>query len=191
MDSILFLRQFVRHPRKTSAVAPSSTVLARLMTEWIDWPNANAVVEYGPGTGVFTRRIVEQLRPGARFFAIELNDGFVTHLSKRLPDVTVHHDSVANVRAVCDGEGVEQVDAIISGLGWADFPEPLQRELLGAMMTVLRPGGQFTTFAYLHGLGLGNARRFRGLLREYFSEVAIAGPVWRNVPPAIAYRCRR
>jgi phospholipid N-methyltransferase len=59
------------------------------------------------------------------------------------------------------------------------------------MMTVLKPKGQFVTFAYLHGLPLPAGRQFAARLPEYFTEIRKSHPVWRNVPPALVYRCRR
>jgi hypothetical protein len=55
---------------------------------------------------------------------------------------------------------------------------------------VLGKGGQFVTFAYLQGLILPAAQRFRKLLKQYFSEVSTSRTVWLNVPPAFIYRCR-
>ena len=59
------------------------------------------------------------------------------------------------------------------------------------MLEVLRPGGQFATFAYVPGQALPAAHRLRRKLREVFSEVTTSRVVWRNTPPAFVYRCRR
>jgi phospholipid N-methyltransferase len=56
---------------------------------------------------------------------------------------------------------------------------------------VIGTTGAFTTFAYLHGMSLAAARRFRRTLRETFDEVLVSATVWRNVPPAFVYVCRR
>ncbi len=69
--------------------------------------------------------------------------------------------------------------------------EELQKELLDAMFSVLSEQGQFITFAYLHGLPLKSAKRFRSILEERFEFVSISPIVWRNFPPAIFYSCRR
>jgi phospholipid N-methyltransferase len=161
------------------------------MVEWIDWSNVRAVVEYGPGTGVFTRQILSQTRPEARVVAIELNPSFVTSLQTRYPDVRLYQDSVANVKAICRNEEIQEVDAIVSGLPWASFSDDLQLELLRATTSVLKPGGQFVTFAYLQGLLLRSGRRFRRQLRDHFSRVERSRTVWMNLPPAFVYRCRR
>ena len=83
------------------------------------------------------------------------------------------------------------LDAVVSGLPWAVFSDHQQDEYLDAMMQVLHPGGYFATFAYLPGMALPSARRFRRKLRDYFGEVRIDRTVWVNVPPAFVYQCRR
>jgi phosphatidylethanolamine/phosphatidyl-N-methylethanolamine N-methyltransferase len=40
-------------------------------------------------------------------------------------------------------------------------------------------------------MALGAARRFRQTLRGAFDEVLVSATVWRNVPPAFVYVCRR
>jgi phospholipid N-methyltransferase len=186
-----FLLQFLRHPSQTGAVLPSSTYLSEAMVEWLDLDSARVVLEYGPGTGPFTPYILKRLSRNCRFLAIERNATFATEFRSRHPGVPLIQDSVENVRAICNEAGINAVDCIVCGLPWAAFPEDLQTRLLDSMMTVLRPGGQFVTFAYLHGLSLPAGRRFANRLPEYFGEVTKSPIVWRNVPPALVYRCRR
>jgi phosphatidylethanolamine/phosphatidyl-N-methylethanolamine N-methyltransferase len=161
------------------------------MTEWIGWNGARAVLELGPGTGVFTAEILRRLIPGTRFLAIELNAQFVAQLRGRFPGVEVCHDNVGNLEAICARLGIGGADAILSGLPWAAFPPGLQDQCLHAITRVLRPGGQFCTFAYLQGLCLPAGRRFRRLLGQHFPSVERSPTVWRNLPPALVYRCRR
>ncbi|VWD62192.1 phospholipid methyltransferase [Burkholderia contaminans] len=51
---MLFLRTWLRNPRRVGALAPSSPALAALITADIPRDGA-AVIELGAGTGVFTR----------------------------------------------------------------------------------------------------------------------------------------
>jgi phospholipid N-methyltransferase len=83
------------------------------------------------------------------------------------------------------------VDCIVSGLPWASFPESRQVEFLDEMMRVLKPGGQFVTFAYVHGLFLPPGRRFSRILPKYFSSISKSPVIWKNIPPAFVYRCTR
>ena len=175
----------------TGAVAPSSVFLAQTMVKDLALDKAEAVLEYGPGTGVFTEFILGGLNPAAKFAAIELNPQFSEMFKARYPTVPLFQDTVANVRSICDRAGVESVDCIVSGLPWATFSQSMQVKCLDEMMRVLKPGGQFVTFAYVHGLALARARRFAGLLPSYFKNVSKSPVVWRNLPPAFVYRCRR
>lgn len=190
-DGAKFLREFFVRPRVTGAVWPSSRQLARKMTEWIDWSTVKVVVEYGSGTGAFTEQIVAEMRRDARYFAIERNPRFAEMLSRRFPHLVVYNDSVERVEAICNLQGLEGVDVIVCGLPWASFSGSEQDKFLAAMMTVLRVGGKFATFAYLQGLLLPSGRRFRTTLRRYFSDVGMSKTVWANVPPAFVYRCVR
>lgn len=186
-----FLKSFLRTPSSVGAIAPSSRYLAQEMVAWFDWDHARGVVEYGPGTGVFTAEIVRNLHPDAKFFAIERDPELVATVRQRLPQVSVFEDSVVNVPQLCQEMQIDQVDAIVCGLPWASFPEELQRQCIDAMMQVLRPGGQFATFAYWQGLLLPAGQRFRRRLSETFSSVHQSRTVWRNLPPAFVYRCVR
>ena len=175
----------------TGAIAPSSQFLARTMVEGLDLQSAGAVLEYGPGTGSFTGEILRQLRPSAKLVAIELNPELADSFRTHHPNVTLVQDSVANVERICSREGIRSVDCIVSGLPWASFSRAMQTEFLDAMMRVLKPGGRFVTFAYLHGLVLPPGKSFAALLPRYFKTVSKSGVVWLNLPPAVVYRCRK
>ncbi len=190
-EQITFISTFLTRPTQVGAIAPSSRGLANRMVESVDWQKAQAVVEYGPGTGVFTERITECLRPETKFFAIERSPAFAKAVRQRCPTVKVFEDSVENVVELCRSQGIEQVDAIICGLPWASFPDSLQRSCLDAMGRILRPGGQFATFAYWQGVILPAGMRFRKRLSDYFTTIERSPTVWANVPPAFVYRCVR
>ncbi len=190
-DSLTFLKTFLRHPTQVGAIAPSSRGLVRTMTDWFDWEHARGVVEYGPGTGVFTEGILDRLHPEAKFFAIERSAGFVAATRQRCPGATVYEESVTRVAMLCRLEKLERVDAIVCGLPWASFTAELQDEIMRTMFEVLRPGGQFATFAYWQGVALPAGRRFARRLRDQFSSVERSPTVWKNLPPAFVYRCVR
>ncbi len=187
MNLIQFIKAFLAHPTKTGAIAPSSEGLSELITDTADLTEASAVIELGPGTGVFTEKIARKIPDNATFFAIELNTDFVQATKSRCPDVEVIHDSATNARQYLEAHGLDHCDCIICGLPWASFSESLQDELLNTITDILSPGGRFLTFAYLQGLCLPAGQRFRKKLRSHFSQVTTTRTVWRNVPPAFVY----
>lgn len=188
--AVRFLKEFVSKPHEVGAIVPSSPALARAVADSIDWNKVRVAVEYGPGLGAITSELVARSE-GKDFFAIELNEAYAERFRRSFPDVPLYRDSVANVVAIAAGHGVEAVDCIVSGLPWANFSESLQDDLLDATVQVLNEGGQFVTFAYLHGLALPGGRRFRKKLGRRFRKVESSPVVWRNTPPAIVYHCLR
>jgi phospholipid N-methyltransferase len=186
-----FLKAFFRNSGQVGAIAPSSEALAGLMTDWLDWNSLGCVVEYGPGTGVFTEAVAKRLRGETRFFAVERDPDLAKICRTRCPDVEVLEDCVSLVPEFCRERGIEHVDAIICGLPWAAFSPELQDRILAAMFEVLPPGGKFATFAYWQGLALPAGQRFRKFLKANFSTVTHSPTAWGNLPPAFVYRCER
>lgn len=172
-------------------MAPSSPVLAREMAKIVPTWGAPTVVELGPGTGALSGAVAGRLPADGRHLAVELDAGMVNHLRSSLPRLEVVQGDAADLRMLLEQAGVQQVDAVISGLPWSLIPLEAQRVILGEVGRVLAPGGAFTTIAYVQALGMPNARRFRELLDETFDEVVLSRTVWRNVPPARVYLCRR
>jgi phospholipid N-methyltransferase len=86
---------------------------------------------------------------------------------------------------------VPVADAVLCGLPWSLISAAAQRAIVEATARALRPEGSFSTLAYVHALPLSPARRFRALLGEVFDEVLSTRTVWRNLPPAVIYVCRR
>ncbi len=156
----------------------------------IDFASARAIVEFGPGTGAFTREIAARLTPGCRYLGIELNQRFVHELTRQFPRLAFVHGSVANLTEFLAGSRISAVDAIVCGLPWATLPVSLQETVFSAMRTAIVPGGIFVTFGYLQSLVLPGAQALRRRLRREFAEVTQTLPVWGNVPPAFAYICR-
>ncbi len=186
-----FLREFIRKPIATGAIAPSSPELARLMTEEASLDGASVIVEFGPGTGPITRELIAQKPDDSKLIAIERNEEFVSLLKEQHPELDVAHDCVQKLGSILEARGEKTADRIVSGLPWAAFDEKLQRDILKAAHDSLSDDGLFVTFAYLQGFALPPAWRFRSLLRGLFSEVKQSDVVWRNVPPAFVYRCRK
>jgi phospholipid N-methyltransferase len=186
-----FLTAFLRRPTTMGAVAPSSERLATVLASVVPTAGSPVVVELGPGTGAVSAVIAERLPPGARHLAVELDADLVAYLRRTRPELEVVHGDARELGKVLVEQGVDRVDAVICGLPWALFDDATQAEILAEISRAIGTTGAFTTFAYLHGMALGAARRFRSTLRGAFEEVLVSATVWRNVPPAFVYVCRR
>ena len=190
-DSFTFLSQFLAGPKIIGALVPSSLKLSNVMTSWVNLRDASFIVEFGPGTGSFTRVIREKMNPNATFIAIELNPRMVKTLKKKYPDLTVYNDSVANTPLYLSLHHRSTADCIISGLPWAAFDEKTQDGFLDIVDKSLESNGRFATFMYLHSFLLPSGQKFKNKLRERFPNVSISKVVWENFPPAIVYQAEK
>src|SRR5215467_14345386 len=86
-EHVLLFSRFLRSPRTVGAVTASSRALAAAMVEGLDLGSGRRIVELGPGTGAFTGAIVERLRPGSEFLAVDIDPAFVRQVQRRWPAV--------------------------------------------------------------------------------------------------------
>jgi phospholipid N-methyltransferase len=184
----------------TSAVAPSSRYLIRAMLAPLPLARARAVVEFGPGTGAITRALLDALPRQATLYSFEISPRFRDYLRQNLSDprLVVIPAGAERVGEELAARGVRQLDAAVSSLGLTFMPDRQRCAALGGLVKFLAPHGVFTQYQYLHGLlaywqlSEGRIRRFTAarLLRQYFSTAA-RELVWRNLPPALVFACRR
>src|SRR5262245_16672290 len=74
LDSPLrFLGAFMREPLTVGALWPSSKALARAVVDGCEFKPSATVVELGPGTGAFTKLLLDRLDARGRFIGVELN----------------------------------------------------------------------------------------------------------------------
>lgn len=191
MSHLKFFKCFLSNPAKIGALCPSSEHLCEEIVSKINLDKADVIVELGPGTGVITRSIIRSAKPDCRILAIELDPDFYQQMCRNFAEIEVHNDNAGNLGEILRKAGLDKANAIVSGLPWAIFPEELQRQILRNIADNLTDDGYFTTFAYVQGVVLPAGLRFKKLLKESFSKVETGKVVWRNLPPAFIYRCKK
>lgn len=172
----MFLKGFIRHPGMVGSVIPTSGVTVDAMLAPVDWANVRLFVEYGPGTGVFTRTILERMRPDAMLIAIDTNADFVRYLHADLDDRRLRtvHGSAVDVRAIIAAHGFARADYVLSGLPFSTLPDGVGALITQETEAVLRAGGCFLVYQY-------SARIVR-TLGGVFDRID-RGMTIRNVPP--------
>ena len=175
--SLFFLQQFIARPRMVGSVIPTSRTAVRALLDPIAWDGVRCVVEYGPGTGVFTRELLRRLGPDARLIAIDTNPIFIDYLRRAIPDprLACVEGSAADVAAILRSHGFEQADHVISGLPFSTLPSAVAHAIMDATAHALRPGGAFLIYQY--------SRFVLPFLRDRFRRID-QGKVWRCIPPA-------
>jgi phosphatidylethanolamine/phosphatidyl-N-methylethanolamine N-methyltransferase len=179
-----FLRNFWKEKKMVGAMSPSSRFLAKKMLESINFSEARIIVELGPGTGVFTRRMLEDLRPDGVLLVFELNDSFMKLLKKEFNDPRVHliHDSAEKIGEYLEKLGLAQADCVVSSLPLANFPEDLKMRILKESYKVMHNDSLYVQFQYSL-----NAKK---AIKSLFQSVRITFTP-ANFPPAFVYTCKK
>ena len=170
--------EFLKHPRKIGAIAPSGKYLSAKMMLPIDFTSAKVIVEYGPGTGSFTKELVARRRSDTALILIEQNKAFCEQLRASfddLPNLFIVHGSAENVGQYLEARGVHGADYIVSGLPFASLPAAVSDNILNATKLALGQDGKFITFQY--------SLVKKKFMEQYF-QVINCWKVIKNIPPA-------
>jgi len=179
-----FFQLFLKEKKMIGSISPSSNYLAEKMLENIDFNNCNTIVEIGPGTGVFTKKIIEKLSPHSKFIVFELNTLFFEQLQLEIKDerVFIINDSAENLSKHLTSMGFENTDYIISSLPLSNFPLRFIVKLLKQFNSILNKSGKYVQFQYSLGA--------KEIIERSFSKVDISfTPL--NLPPAFVYTCSK
>lgn len=183
-DQLLFLRSWISNPLQISAVMPSSRSLARLITREIQ-PAHAPVIELGPGTGVFTRALLDRGLSVGNLVLIESGDEFAAMLRQRFPGVHVITGDATRL-AGRDIRVNGAAGAVVSGLPLLSMsPRKVMGTLSGAF-SHLRAGGRFYQFTYGPQCPVP-----RPILERLGLEAVRVGGTPFNLPPANVYRISR
>ena len=183
-DILTFVRSWAAQPLRVGAIAPSGGTLAHLMTRDIT-PATGHIIELGPGTGVFTARLLARgVRP-ENLTLIEYGGEFTALLERRFPRVAVlHMDAARLARVPFDANGA--AGAVISGLPLLNMPVRQVLRILDGSFKRLTPEGAFYQFTYSPRCPVP-----RRILDRLGLRSSLIGRTILNVPPASVYRLSR
>jgi phosphatidylethanolamine/phosphatidyl-N-methylethanolamine N-methyltransferase len=183
-DILLFLRSWVAQPLRVGAISPSSESLAELITRDIG-PETGSVVELGPGTGVFTAKLLQRGVRTEDLVLIECDPVFAQRLRTQFPSVRVLTMDAARLTSADLGVATP-VGAVVSGLPLLSMSSRQVLAILDGVFARLDRRGAFYQFTYA-----GRCPIRRQILDRLGLKATWAGSTLRNLPPAAVYRVTR
>jgi phosphatidylethanolamine/phosphatidyl-N-methylethanolamine N-methyltransferase len=180
-----FLGAWIREPAATGAISPSSPRLARLMTQLLQ-PAGGPVLELGPGTGAFTRAMLDRGLPERDLVLVESNPRFAALLRERHPQARVLQMDAMQMRRQAEPWDGLQAQAVLSGLPLLTMGPRAQLAIVSAAFRALRPGAAMLQFTYATRCPISPA-----VLRRLGLRAERLGGTLVNLPPASVYRLTR
>lgn len=183
-DTLLFLKVGLFNPLRVGALMPSGRALAHLITSEIS-ADTGPVIELGPGTGVFTRALIERGIDQKNMALVESNSVFIAKLQ--------HHFEKAHTLFI-DASRLHEVElfdgthagAVVSGLPMLSMSPRKMIAILDGAFAKMRPEGSFYQFTYGPRCPIP-----RTLLDRLGLKAMRVGRILVNVPPATVYRIVR
>ena len=177
-----FFKEYLNEKKTVGAVAPSSKFLCKKMLKNVDFSKDLVILEFGPGTGVFTEEIIERMTPNSVLYVFELHEMFYNNLKENIKDsrVKIFHDSAEKSEFYLNKDNFHHADYVLSSLPLAVIPQEVKTQILDASKKVLGEKGKYIQFQYSL-----NAKK---LLKTYFTKMNINFSAV-NIPPAFVYTC--
>jgi phospholipid N-methyltransferase len=173
-----YIKRFAKDPC-VAAFHPSSKYVVNRVIRAMNLKSSKVVVEFGAAEGVITDRIIKNLSPDGKLFAIERNKQFYNTLCKLQDERIVPINSdVRNYEDLLDEFDIPEVDCVVSGVPFSFFT-PVEREkLLKNIYDSLNPNGRFVAYQFTTHL--------IPLLKKQFPKMDVEFEV-RNFPPHFVF----
>jgi len=179
--TLAYIKNFIKD-KHVASITPSSKFCVRRVCKHIDFTEPRTIVEFGPGTGVYTRYILQNLLPGSTLHALELNENFVEEL-KKIPNkiLHVHHAGAGELATILDEDENAQgsIDYIISGIPFSFLDEDERSAILDMSYRYLKQGGLFLAYQ--------TSGHLKKPLQNHFDELSTEYEML-NIPPMVVYK---
>ena len=143
------IKYLLKDPDVGTMVATSKYGVQKVCSK-IDPDNLKIIVEYGPGTGVFSKYILDKFNNLKKLILIEKNDDLYNYLKSTINDNRVHifNDSAENVNEILKQFGNIKADYIISGIPFSYFDDDLKLRIINNTWKSLTESGEFLVYQY-------------------------------------------
>lgn len=183
MDTLIYIMNFIKD-RNVASITPTSSVGVKKVCSKIDFSRNNLIVEYGPGTGVFSKYLLQNMAAESRLILIERNKNFNSILKKSLrdPRVIVVQESAENVLETLRSCKESEADYVISGIPFSFLDHTLKHKILYNTHRALKKGGKFLVYQTCFQTN----NHLKVHLQQYFPTVHSKYEL-ANIPPLRIY----
>ncbi len=187
MSTLSYMKNFISD-KYIASITPTSDFGVKKVCGKIDFSRCGLVVEYGPGTGVFTNYLLTKMRTDSLLITLERNANFADLLRKKIrdPRVIVINGCASSILNAVSECGKPYADYVISGIPFSFLPDGMKNRILCNSFTALRPGGKFLAYQTFYQ----SNNHLKAHLDRIFDFVRVEYEML-NLPPLRIYEARK
>jgi phospholipid N-methyltransferase len=187
IETLTYVKNFLRD-RHVASITPTSQFGVKGLCSTIDFKQTHLIVEYGPGTGVFTNYLLKNMRSDGKLIAIERNRDFGSFLRQTIhdPRAIIFNDSAENVIDTLSACKESEADYVISGIPFMWIPDHVKDKIIQNTFKALKPGGKFLVYQTC----LQMDYHLKVHLEQFFGPVRARYEI-RNFPPLRLYEATK
>jgi len=187
-ERLIFLGTFLKNPKEIGSITPSSKFLKKSMLKNVDFDKAKYIVEYGSGTGIFTKEILKNARKDSVVLGFEINKKFYRYLKNNLKDprLIIINDSAENIKKYLGLYNISRIDYVLSSLPFSHLPSRKTDRIIRVTKEILIQSGKLILYRHLHAY----SNNFNRHLKNYFSNIS-TNLVLLNIPPSFVCICQK
>lgn len=150
-EGVRFFTEFIRSPSTVGAILPSSKHLAKEIVKEIPKDRKapeRLILEVGPGSGIFTDKIISRMNPNDELHLVELDEAFckvLTEKYRHIPNVKVFNKSILDHT----DPSAREYDYVVSGLPLNAFEPKLVSDIFAKFTALTKKNGKISYFEYL------------------------------------------
>jgi len=170
--------------KNVASVFPTTKKTVSKICSSIDFEKNIIIVEYGPGTGIFTEYLLSKMNKDSKLIVIEKNKNLSFFLKNKFKDkrLRIFNDSAENIKDILKKEKIRGIDYIISGIPLS-FLSSLQRDnLLKDTYNILKKGGKFLVYQF--------SRKSKSLITKHFDQIFSYLQIF-NIPPLFVFEASK
>ena len=178
---LTLLKSFVKD-KSVASVTPTSDLCVKRVCKRINFSKPFTLVEYGPGTGVFTNYLLEKAHPESKILAIEKNKTLANVLKKANDErLEVFHDDASNVKKILKQQNIKEVDYILSAIPFSLFSSEQKDSIIKDSKDILSKEGKLLVCQV--------SKQLKPYLHRHFDKVEVDFEV-RNFPPLFVFEAK-
>lgn len=174
-----YLKNFIKD-KNVASITPSTRFCVKRTCKYIDFSRPRTILEFGPGTGVYTRYLLERLPSGSELHAFEMNSAFVKKLKEiKSNTLSVYEADAGRMPEILPDSYIERIDYIVSGIPFSFLDDNTRNSILNTCYRYLNPGGAFLAYQ--------TSGHLKEPLSTIFDDVTTEYEIL-NIPPMMIYR---